>query len=55
MMIMSEKEARDKKNAVLKVLSLLFPSFKIFITPTALSFMQGEESIVIDSSNFEAL
>ena len=55
MMIMSEKEARDKKNAVLKVLSLLFPSFKIFITPTALSFMQGEESIVIDSNNFEAL
>lgn len=55
MMIMQEKEAKDKKQAVMQVLTLLCPKHKIFITPTGISFMEGTNSIVVDESNFECL
>lgn len=57
MMIMQEKEVKDKRIATLQVLTLLFPQYKVFITPTALSFnnIETKESIVVDESNFEQL
>ena len=56
MMIMQEKEAKDKKNAVKQVLTLLFPNYKVLFTPNSLLFQQdNEESIIIDESNFELL
>jgi hypothetical protein len=33
MMIMQEKEAKDKKEATIQVLTLLFPGYKILFTP----------------------
>lgn len=55
MMIMSEKQARDKKEAVKQVFTLLFPDYKILITPKSLVFQHkdAEEQILIDESNFE--
>lgn len=55
MMIMQEKEAKDKKIATQKVLSLLFPSHKILFTPNSLLFQQDENTNIIDATNFELL
>lgn len=55
MMIMSEKEARDKKIAVQQVFQLIFPNNKILITPRSLVFSGNEENITIDESNFDYL
>ena len=55
MMIMQEKEAKDKKNATKQVLTLLFPNYKILFTPNSLLFqgLGNEEKIIIDENNFE--
>ena len=56
MMIMQEKEAKDKKAAVKGVLTLLFPEYKILFTPNSLLFQQQDkENIIIDENNFEIL
>ena len=56
MMIMQESEAKDKKEAVKQVLTLLFPIKKVLITPTSLVFTEkDQENIIIDESNFEQL
>lgn len=56
MMIMQEKEAKDKKVAVKGVLTLLFPDYKVLFTPNSLLFQQeNKENIIIDESNFEQL
>lgn len=54
MTIMSEKETRDKKDAVVALLTLMFPKYKILFTPRSI-MLQGENSIMIDEDNFEAL
>ena len=38
MMIMSEKEAKDKKDAVKAVLTLLLPDYQVLFTPNSLVF-----------------
>ena len=49
MMIMSEKEAKDKKLAVQQVFTLIFPNNKVLFTPRSLIFSKpGEENIIID-------
>ena len=55
MMVMNEKEAKDKKNATLQVLQLLLPSYKIFFTPRSLVLSQEGQNITIDETNFEYL
>ena len=55
MMIMAEKTAKEKKDAVKKICTLLFPDYNILITPKTLLFKKNEESIIIDESNFESL
>lgn len=55
MMIMQEKEAKDKKEATKQVLSLLFPDYKILFTPKSLLFQKDEISIIVDTNNFEEL
>lgn len=54
MTIMSEKETKDKKDAVVALLTLMFPKYKILFTPRSI-MLQGENSIMIDEDNFEAL
>ncbi len=53
MMIMKEKEAKDKKDATIKVLTLLFPDYKIIFTPASIILNKETESIIIDENNFE--
>ena len=55
MMIMQEKEAKDKKEATIQVLTLLFPGYKILLTPKSLVLMKDNENITIDETNFETL
>lgn len=56
MMVMSEKETRDKKTAVLQLLTILFPEHKALLTPRSLLLNRGEnESVMIDETNFDAL
>lgn len=55
MTVMSQKEARDKKEAVTQVLSLLFPSYKVTFTPNSLLLIKKEQTIMIDENNFEPL
>ena len=56
MMIMQEKEAKEKKEAVKKVLTILFPTMQTIFTPNSLLFKPEEgETIIIDANNFEIL
>jgi hypothetical protein len=56
MMVMTEKETADKKECVMNVLKLLFPEYKILLTPRSLILQrENEESVMIDENNFEAL
>ena len=53
MMMINEKEMIDKKESVLQVLSLLFPTAKIIFTPRSLIINQEELSSTIDEGNFD--
>ena len=56
MMVMTEKETADKKRCVLDVLRLLFPDYKVILSPRSLIFQaEGKESVMIDEDNFEPL
>lgn len=55
MMIMQEKEAKDKKEATKKVLMLLFPEYKALFTPNSLLLQKDSETVIIDANNFELL
>lgn len=55
MAMVNEKEMADKKAAVLQVLTLLFPQFKIIFTPRSMMLSQGEVNVIIDEGNFEIL
>lgn len=57
MMVMQEKEAKDKRDAAMQVLQLLFPKYRVMLTPRALvlSPSQGGEAVTIDENNFDEL
>lgn len=56
MMVMTEKETADKKRCVLDVLNLLFPDYKVILTPMSLLFQrEGQKEIMIDENNFDDL
>ena len=59
MMIMSEKEAKEKKDAVFQVLNLILPNYSATIVPeTSLILMQKdnvENRAIIDNNNFDFL
>lgn len=55
MTMMTEKETVDKKNSVVQVLSLLFPKYKVIITPRSILFQNENDSPMVDGENFEAL
>ena len=54
MTIMSEKETKDKKNAVQQLFALLFPKYKAMFTPRSI-VLTGENTLTIDESNFEII
>ena len=55
MTIMSEKETADKKAAVLQVFTLIFPEYKITMTPRSILLSGHGTTIQIDENNFEFL
>lgn len=55
MTIIQEKTALDKKYAVEQLLPIIFPGYKVIFSPRSLIFSKGEQTIVIDESNFEPL
>ena len=55
MTIMTEKETRDKKEAVISVFQILFPGFKITLTPRSILLNKENTSVMIDENNFEIL
>lgn len=56
MMIMAEKKASDKKEAVLDLFQLLFPNYKVSILPPrSIIFSFEGNTVVVDENNFEAL
>lgn len=54
MTIMTDKTTKEKKESVIVTLSLLFPEYKIFITPRAISMNSEGGNIIIDEGNFES-
>lgn len=56
MTIMLQDETKDKKANILNVLNLLFPLYKVNVTPNSLLFIkEGVPPIAVDGNNFEAL
>jgi hypothetical protein len=55
MMIMAEKAAKEKKDAVKALCSLLFPEYNVLFTPKSFLLQKEDNSIVIDETNFEKL
>jgi hypothetical protein len=55
MTMMMDKETVDKKNSVLQLLTILFPKYKVMITPRSLLFQGEGDSHMVDESNFEQL
>lgn len=56
MTIMLQDETKDKKANILNVLNLLFPSYKVNVTPNSLLFIkEGVPPITVDGNNFETL
>ena len=55
MMIMNDKETRDKKVSTLQVLQILFPDYKPMMTPRSLILNRDGKQTLIDETNFEYL
>lgn len=55
MTVMLEKETKDKKDATMQVFSLLFPEYKVSITPRSLIFSSKDVTTTVDENNFEIL
>ena len=55
MMIMQEKDAKEKKEDTKKVLTLLFPDYKVLFTPNSMLFQIDKDSVIVDENNFELL
>ena len=55
MTVMAEKEAQDKKDAVLQLCQLIFPGYKVNFLPRSLLLIKDTQNVMIDDSNFEIL
>ena len=55
MMMMTEKEAADKKEAVFQLFQLIFPNYTVMILPRSLMIKNETANIIIDENNFEIL
>ena len=55
MMIMKEKTAKEKKEAVKQICTLLFPEYNLLFTPNSFLLQKLDKSIIIDENNFEQL
>lgn len=57
MTIMTERETVDKKLAVFQIFQIIFPNYKVLLTPRSIIFSKEgqEENVVIDETNFNNL
>ena len=55
MTIMQEQETRDKKDAVLQFLQLVFPGSQVIITPRTILLNKEGQQLMIDDTNFDTL
>ena len=55
MMLLQDKRTEDKKEAIQAVLGVLFPNYRIFITPRAIAFNHPDGTFTLDEGNFESL
>ena len=55
MTIMLEPKALDKKRSTQRLLSILFPAYKITFTPNSLLFIGEGGTTIVDSNNFDSL
>lgn len=55
MTVISQEETRDKKNATIQVLSLLFPGYKVAFTSKSLILNRDTQLVTIDENNFESI
>ena len=55
MMIMQDKEAKEKKMAVQQLLAFLFPGFNAMFTPRSMVLSKEGVSVTVDESNFSSL
>ena len=53
MTVMSSDEAVEKKQNVLQLLTLMFPQYKIILTPRSILFNGNDTQSMIDESNFD--
>lgn len=53
MTVMSSDEAVEKKQNVLQLLTLMFPQYKIILTPRSILFNGNDSQSMIDESNFD--
>ena len=53
MTIINHIGEESKKFAVQQILLLLFPDYRVIITPRSIVFSKNQESLMIDDSNFE--
>ena len=55
MTIMKEQETKDKKEAALNLLQILFPKSKVIVTPRSILLNKEGQQVLIDDNNFEVL
>lgn len=55
MMIVSNKETQEKKEAIKAVFSLILPDYKIIFTPRSIIAQNKDIQAIIDENNFEYL
>ena len=55
MTIMQEQETQDKKEAVILLFQLIFPTRQVILTPRSILLNGDGQSTIIDDSNFEIL
>jgi hypothetical protein len=55
MTMMMDASTADKKVCVQQLLNLLFPKYKVLMTPRSILFQGDGDSQVVDESNFETL
>lgn len=53
MTVMQDKSTQDKKQAVLNILNVVFPKYKVLLTPNSLLFQESEGTKMVDERNFD--
>lgn len=51
--ILEEESDSNKKDSIVNLLTLLFPSYKIFFTPQSIILNKTDGTLIIDDNNFE--